>query len=154
MLFSVAAASIPPQTNMVAYDIGCSSIPSVVPTAANPGGLANGGGAANGGSQGNQHQRRQQQGGNGGAQGGATGNNNGGTTQNGANNGGTNNGGATANQGTHANPMNAIPAGNPNPISTPAATSLAACLAACQGNPACVAYTFTFEVFLTNDWPS
>jgi hypothetical protein len=38
--------------------------------------------------------------------------------------------------------MNAVPAGNPNPISTPAATSLAACLAACQENASCIAYTF------------
>jgi hypothetical protein len=39
LLYSVPASSLPPQTNLVAYDIGCASIPSVVPTAANPGGL-------------------------------------------------------------------------------------------------------------------
>ncbi|KFY04696.1 hypothetical protein V491_09279 [Pseudogymnoascus sp. VKM F-3775] len=39
ILYSVPASSLPPQTNLVAYDIACTSIPSVVPTAANPGGL-------------------------------------------------------------------------------------------------------------------
>ncbi|PVH74433.1 hypothetical protein DL98DRAFT_594073 [Cadophora sp. DSE1049] len=151
MLFSVAASSVPPQTGLVAYDIGCTSIPSVVPTAANPGGLAasnsgtakDGNAGAQGGAQGGaQPHRRQQQGGAAGGNTNNNNNNNGGaaTNQNGAsnNNGGT----ATANQGTHANPLNAAPAGNPNPISTPSAGSLAACLAACQGNAACVAYTF------------
>jgi hypothetical protein len=144
MLFSVAASSVPSQTGLVAYDIGCTSIPSVVPTAANPGGLATSNSETasnnNNGAQGGANHRRQQQGG---AAGGNTGaNNNGGATT--TSNGGatTNNGASTANQGTHANPMNAVPAGNPNPISTPAASSLAACLAACQGNSACVAYTF------------
>ncbi|KAH8585411.1 hypothetical protein B0O99DRAFT_603326, partial [Bisporella sp. PMI_857] len=41
-LFSVPASSLPPQTNLVAYDIDCASIPSVIPTTANPGGLATG----------------------------------------------------------------------------------------------------------------
>jgi len=45
-------------------------------------------------------------------------------------------------QGTHSNPMNAQPAGNPTPLTTPAATDLAACLADCKGNPSCIAYTF------------
>jgi hypothetical protein len=45
-------------------------------------------------------------------------------------------------QGTNANPMNGVPAGNPSPISQPAQNNLAACLVACQGNPACTAYTF------------
>jgi hypothetical protein len=40
--------------------------------------------------------------------------------------------------------MNAVPSGNPTPIATPSGpTNLAACLAACQGNPACIAYNFT-----------
>ncbi|KAH6708980.1 hypothetical protein DL95DRAFT_484349 [Leptodontidium sp. 2 PMI_412] len=168
MLFSVAASSVPAQTGLVAYDIACTSIPSVVPTTANPGGLAssnsgttgngNGNAGSNAGTAGNtnagtqggaQPRRRQQQGGatggaaaGGATSGGATNNNNNGgavTGQTGANNNG---GAATGNQGTHASPMNAAPAGNPNPISTPAASSLATCLAACKSNAACVAYTF------------
>lgn len=123
-LFSVPASSVPAQNDLVAYDIGCSSFPSIVPTASNPTGV-----------QQQQHKRQQN-----GAPGGNTGaNNNGGAA---TSNSGANNGAATANQGTHANPMNAVPAGNPTPIATPAANSLAACLAACQGQAACVAYTF------------
>ncbi|KFY72883.1 hypothetical protein V499_07017 [Pseudogymnoascus sp. VKM F-103] len=89
ILYSVPASSLPPQTNLVAYDIACTSIPSVVPTAANPGGL---------------HTRQT--------------------------------------QGTHANPLNAAPAGAPAPIDTPKVNNLAACLASCKGNPSCIAYTF------------
>jgi hypothetical protein len=44
--------------------------------------------------------------------------------------------------GTHANPVNSAPAGSPTPIAEPAVNSLAACLAACKGNPSCIAYTF------------
>jgi hypothetical protein len=44
--------------------------------------------------------------------------------------------------GTHANPTNAVPAGSPNPIAEPVVDNLAACLAACKGNPSCIAYTF------------
>ncbi|KFZ23938.1 hypothetical protein V502_01584 [Pseudogymnoascus sp. VKM F-4520 (FW-2644)] len=102
MLFSVAASSLPPQTSLVAYDIGCSTFPSIVLTASNPTGIdqssnANTGSNTNKGATGktrqtsNQRRQRQQ-------------------------------------QGTHANPMN---------------NNLAACLAACQGNPACTAYTFS-----------
>jgi hypothetical protein len=43
ILFSVAASSLPSQTNLVAYDIGCSTFPSVVPTAANPTGVVQSG---------------------------------------------------------------------------------------------------------------
>jgi hypothetical protein len=104
ILYSVPASTLPPSTDLVAYDIGCTSIPSVVPTASNPGGLA----------------RRQATGG----QGSQTGSQ--GTTQ----------------IGTHANPVNAVPAGSPVPIAKPAVDDLAACLAACKGNPSCIAYTF------------
>ncbi|OBT61481.1 hypothetical protein VE03_09345 [Pseudogymnoascus sp. 23342-1-I1] len=89
ILYSVPASSLPPQTNLVAYDIACTSIPTVVPTAANPGGL-----------------RTRQA------------------------------------QGTHANPLNEAPEGAPAPIATPKVDDLSACLAACKGNPSCVAYTF------------
>ncbi|KFY97399.1 hypothetical protein V500_02087 [Pseudogymnoascus sp. VKM F-4518 (FW-2643)] len=117
MLFSVAASSLPPQTGLVAYDIGCSTFPSIVLTASNPTGIdqssnANTGSNTNTGATGktrqtsNQRRQRKQ-------------------------------------QGTHANPMNVVPAGNPSPISQPAQNNLAACLAACQGNPACTAYTFS-----------
>jgi hypothetical protein len=42
MLYSVAASALPKQTstNLVAYDKACTSVPSVVPTASNPQGLA------------------------------------------------------------------------------------------------------------------
>ena len=38
-LFSVPASSIPPVTGLVAYDIACTSVPSIVPTASNPTGV-------------------------------------------------------------------------------------------------------------------
>lgn len=100
MLYSVPASSLPPSSNLVAYDIGCSSIPSVIPTLSNPGGLksrqAPGAQGAEGASQ----------------------------------------------VGSHAAPVNAAPAGSPNPIATPSVDDLSACLAACKGNPSCIAYTF------------
>jgi hypothetical protein len=106
ILYSVPSASVPPHTNLVAYDIACTSIPSVVPTVANPGGL----------------RRRQATG----AQGAS----------------GTTTGSGTQTVGTHANPVNAVPAGSPSPIAEPVVDDLSACLAACKGNPACIAYTF------------
>ncbi|KAH6675880.1 hypothetical protein B0J14DRAFT_652717 [Halenospora varia] len=169
ILYSVPASSLPPSTNLVAYDIGCSSIPSVVPTASNPGGLARRQthaapvnevpagspapiaepvvddlaaclaacegkpsciaytfesgvcklfGPTNG--------KRQQP---------TSGSLNTGST--------TPDTGATTTQvGTHAAPVNAQPAGSPSPIAEPAVDDLAACLAACKGNPSCIAYTF------------
>ncbi|KAH8591431.1 hypothetical protein B0O99DRAFT_598026 [Bisporella sp. PMI_857] len=112
-LFSVPASSLPPQTNLVAYDIGCTSIPSVVPTTANPGGLNTGASqsSSDNANSGSKKEGRQ-------------------ATQNGNN------------FGTHAAPKNAQPAGNPTPIATPKADSLAACLANCRGNAQCVNYTF------------
>ncbi|KAH8747435.1 hypothetical protein F5882DRAFT_370734, partial [Hyaloscypha sp. PMI_1271] len=107
ILYSVPSASVPPQTNLVAYDIACTSIPSVVPTAANPGGL----------------RTRQATG--------AQGSN----PAQGAS--GTTTGSGTQTVGTHANPVNAIPAGSPSPIAEPVVDNLSACLAACKGNPAC-----------------
>jgi hypothetical protein len=55
MLYSVAASAIPTQgsTNLVAYDKACSSVPSVVPTASNPQGLASGSSSGSSGSTGN-----------------------------------------------------------------------------------------------------
>jgi hypothetical protein len=106
----VPAASVPPQTNLVAYDIACTSIPSVVPTTANPGGLA----------------RRQVSTPAQGAQGAQ----------------GASTGAGSDTVGTHANPINAVPAGSPSPIAEPVVDDLSACLAACKGNPACIAYTF------------
>jgi len=50
--------------------------------------------------------------------------------------------GSTTAVGTHAAPLNAIPAGAPAPIATPEVDDLSACLAACKGNPSCIAYTF------------
>jgi hypothetical protein len=46
----------------------------------------------------------------------------------------------TTQVGTHAAPLNAQPAGAPAPIATPKVDDLAACLAACLGNPSCIAY--------------
>lgn len=120
-----------------------SPAPAFLPWSHNrkPGGLVNvnSGTAVNNNGDGaaKRNPRRQQQSG-------ATGNTNGGAANNAGASGNNKNNGATgaANQGTHANPMNAIPAGNPNPISNPGAGSLAACLAICQGNPAYVVYTF------------
>ncbi|CZR61761.1 uncharacterized protein PAC_11658 [Phialocephala subalpina] len=112
MLFSVPASSVPAQTGLVAYDISCSSFPSVVPTSANPGGLAtsNSGAAGNNGAQ---PRRRQQQGG---AASGNTGaNSNGGAAA--SNAGATNNNGgaATANQGTHGQPHERRPSRKSQP---------------------------------------
>ncbi|KAH8676480.1 hypothetical protein BGZ60DRAFT_428997 [Tricladium varicosporioides] len=169
ILYSVPASSLPPSTNLVAYDIGCSSIPSVVPTASNPGGLARRQthaapvNAVPAGSpapiaepvvddlaaclaacEGNpsciaytfesgvcklfgpKNSKRQQ-------------------TSRSLNTGSTtpDAGAATTTQGgTHAAPVNAQPAGSPTPISEPTVDDLAACLAACKGNPSCIAYTF------------
>jgi hypothetical protein len=85
-----------------------------------------------------------------GAQGGQGGQ---GATNGGAGSGATNpttgngvTGGTGSQVGTHASPMNAVPAGSPAPISTPAVTDLAACLAACKSNSACIAYTFASNV--------
>ena len=54
MLFSVPAASVPKQaTNLVAFDKACTSVPAVVPTTANPTGVAQGSqGGAQGGAKG------------------------------------------------------------------------------------------------------
>lgn len=111
MLYSVPASSLPPQTDLVAYDIGCSSIPSVIPTATNPGGL----------------QTRQNSGSNS-------------PTDPGTGSGNGSSG--TTGTGTHANPLNGVPAGSPPPIATPQVDDLTACLDACKGNQACIAYTF------------
>jgi len=55
MLFSCAASAIPTQssTNLIAYDKACSSVPSVVPTASNPQGLATGSSSGSTGNTGN-----------------------------------------------------------------------------------------------------
>jgi hypothetical protein len=116
MLYSVAASAIPPQTstNLVAYDKACASVPSVVPTASNPQGLATG--SSSSGSTGNT---------------GSTGST------------GSSNQGATPAQGQHkrANTCGAAPTGpsnNASPISTPSNIgSVAACKAQCQVDPSC-----------------
>jgi hypothetical protein len=93
-LFTVLTSSIPPVTDLVAYDIACTNVPNVVPTASNPTSVK---------------QKRQ-------------------TIVTGA---------------THANPKNGIPAVSQAPLATPSNIgSLDACLAACNGNPACISYTF------------
>ncbi|PMD53811.1 uncharacterized protein K444DRAFT_699337 [Hyaloscypha bicolor E] len=93
-LFSVPASAIPPAIDLVAYDIDCSNVPTVVPTASNPTGV---------------NQKRQN----------------------------------IVSGATHDNPQNGIPAAGQAPLTTPNNIgSLDACLAACRGNPACIAYTF------------
>ncbi|KFY95456.1 hypothetical protein V500_02771 [Pseudogymnoascus sp. VKM F-4518 (FW-2643)] len=159
-LYSVPASSLPPSTDLVAYDIRCSSIPSAVPTSSNPGGLARrqthaapvnavpAGSPASlaepvvddlaaclAACKGNPScitytfesgvcklfgastTPANSQSGNAGAS-------------------------AAIATGTHANPINSVPAGSPAPIATPAVDSLDSCLAACKGNSACIAYTF------------
>ncbi|KAH8600632.1 hypothetical protein B0O99DRAFT_609077 [Bisporella sp. PMI_857] len=44
--------------------------------------------------------------------------------------------------GTRGSPKNMQPEGNPTPVATPKANSLAACLASCHSNSQCVNYTF------------
>lgn len=119
-LFSVAASAIPATTGLVAYDIGCSSIPVVVPTASNPTGLAQT--ASN--SPASVHNRETS------AKGQPT------PAQ----------GASTQTVGTHSAPVNQTPAGSPSPIATPTASSLDACLKDCKGNPSCIAYTFENNV--------
>ena len=173
ILYSVPASSLPPQTNLVAYDIACTSIPSVVPTAANPGGLrtrqaqgthANPLNEVPEGSPapidtpkvddlaacldackgnpsciaytfesgvcklfGPTNTKRAE-----------------GDAGNAAQDSASSSDGTVLKTAvaTHEAPLNAVPEGSPAPIDTPKVDDLAACLAACKGNPSCVAYTF------------
>jgi len=175
-LFSVAASSLPTQTstNLVAYDKACTSVPTVVPTASNPTGKATTNTATTttpNTKTGNNGHKRQAQGTheaplNAQPAGNPTPISTPAATSLDAclaqckgnpaciNYTFENNvcklfGPATKKrqaQGTHANPINATPAGNPAPISTPATSNLDACLADCKGNPTCVNYTFSNNI--------
>ncbi|KAL5317067.1 hypothetical protein ACEPPN_016121 [Leptodophora sp. 'Broadleaf-Isolate-01'] len=158
ILYSVPAASIPPQVNLVVYDIACPSIPSVVPTPSNPGGLARRGGAKPAGTPVGTHANPVNA-----VPAGspspiaepvvddlsaclAACNKNPACIAYTFESGVCKLFGPTRVRrqaaGTHANPINSAPAGSPTPIAEPAVNSLAACLAACKGNPSCIAYTF------------
>ncbi|KIM95760.1 hypothetical protein OIDMADRAFT_33843 [Oidiodendron maius Zn] len=130
-LFSVPASSIPPITDLVAYDIGCTNVPSIIPTASNPTGVQQptdnvGTGASNANPV----------------------SSNSGAKKSSAPTAGNPTGVKQTRQNivtgaTHANPQNGIPAAGQAPLATiPKIGSLDACLAACKGNPACISYTF------------
>ena len=131
-LFSVPASSIPPVTGLVAYDIACTSVPSIVPTASNPTGVQQptdntGTGASNAQPASNVSGAKK-------SSAATAGNPTAGVKQTRQN---------IVTGATHANPQNGIPAVGQAPLETlPKIGSLDACLAACKGNPACISYTF------------
>jgi len=118
MLYAVAASAIPTQAspNLVCYDKACTSVPTVVPTTANPQGLATGSSSS-----------------------GSTGNT--GSTGSTGNTGSSNQGAAPAQGHKRANTCGAAPTGPANsadPISTPSnIDNAAACKTQCQADSSC-----------------